>query len=213
MATTQNIPARTYSRLWRVLFWVTLIHFVIVGFMTFAAFSEFGAVESIRASDLKELGLLNAASLWLFFHTAFVESALAAGDIAALFLAWRSAHRVPCPRRMVIAYLMLTLGLAAVHAAGAANAGLIGWIRTSTLNTEIPMEVVWPLVIWDAIFVLPPLLILARLIFSGWPTRGPGLCVSCGYDLTGNTSGVCPECGTPATEHQHAMIDDESRKR
>jgi hypothetical protein len=24
----------------------------------------------------------------------------------------------------------------------------------------------------------------------------PGVCVSCGYDLTGNVSGVCPECGT-----------------
>jgi len=23
-----------------------------------------------------------------------------------------------------------------------------------------------------------------------------GLCVNCGYDLTGNESGVCPECGT-----------------
>ena len=23
-----------------------------------------------------------------------------------------------------------------------------------------------------------------------------GLCVGCGYDLTGNVSGVCPECGT-----------------
>jgi hypothetical protein len=22
-------------------------------------------------------------------------------------------------------------------------------------------------------------------------------CSSCGYSLTGNTSGVCPECGTP----------------
>ncbi|HXE51970.1 MAG TPA: hypothetical protein VN541_03100 [Tepidisphaeraceae bacterium] len=22
-------------------------------------------------------------------------------------------------------------------------------------------------------------------------------CARCGYDLTGNTSGVCPECGTP----------------
>jgi len=25
----------------------------------------------------------------------------------------------------------------------------------------------------------------------------PGFCTRCGYDLTGNTSGVCPECGTP----------------
>jgi predicted amidophosphoribosyltransferase len=22
-----------------------------------------------------------------------------------------------------------------------------------------------------------------------------GLCVTCGYDLTANTSGICPECG------------------
>jgi hypothetical protein len=25
----------------------------------------------------------------------------------------------------------------------------------------------------------------------------PGHCNQCGYSLTGNTSGVCPECGTP----------------
>jgi hypothetical protein len=24
-----------------------------------------------------------------------------------------------------------------------------------------------------------------------------GLCAACGYPLTGNVSGVCPECGTP----------------
>lgn len=24
-----------------------------------------------------------------------------------------------------------------------------------------------------------------------------GFCARCGYDLTGNVSGVCPECGTP----------------
>jgi hypothetical protein len=25
----------------------------------------------------------------------------------------------------------------------------------------------------------------------------PGKCRKCGYDLTGNQSGLCPECGTP----------------
>ena len=25
--------------------------------------------------------------------------------------------------------------------------------------------------------------------------KAKGLCVTCGYDLTGNVSGVCPECG------------------
>jgi len=28
--------------------------------------------------------------------------------------------------------------------------------------------------------------------------RMPGLCVKCGYDLRGNASGVCPECGGEA---------------
>ena len=29
--------------------------------------------------------------------------------------------------------------------------------------------------------------------------RAMGICVGCGYDLTGNVSGVCPECGRAAT--------------
>ena len=31
-----------------------------------------------------------------------------------------------------------------------------------------------------------------------WRRRRKGWCVPCGYDLSGNVSGVCPECGTPA---------------
>ena len=37
-----------------------------------------------------------------------------------------------------------------------------------------------------------PCLLAAR---SAGLRRVVGLCVKCGYDLTGNTSGVCPECG------------------
>jgi len=44
--------------------------------------------------------------------------------------------------------------------------------------------------------VLAELWILDRVGFlpSG---RRPGLCEKCDYDLTGNESGICPECGTP----------------
>ena len=28
--------------------------------------------------------------------------------------------------------------------------------------------------------------------------RGEPICISCGYNLTGNVSGTCPECGTKA---------------
>lgn len=50
------------------------------------------------------------------------------------------------------------------------------------------------------------------LLFAAYPAlafiRGPwrrhrrqrkGLCLKCGYDLTGNTSGRCPECGEAVT--------------
>lgn len=45
------------------------------------------------------------------------------------------------------------------------------------------------------------LIILAALLIAliGIPRRftRPGHCRTCGYDLTGNQSGRCPECGTP----------------
>jgi len=35
--------------------------------------------------------------------------------------------------------------------------------------------------------------------------RRRGLCVKCGYDLTGNSSGVCPECATPVVREPIAI--------
>ncbi len=36
-------------------------------------------------------------------------------------------------------------------------------------------------------------------------------CENCGYDLTGNVSGICPECGTPVSEgSSDEEIEDES---
>jgi hypothetical protein len=54
-----------------------------------------------------------------------------------------------------------------------------------------------------------PLLLVATLGFFAWyrwdrphelrrERRAKGLCVRCGYDLRGNVSGVCPECGEVA---------------
>ena len=36
--------------------------------------------------------------------------------------------------------------------------------------------------------------------------RERGLCERCAYDLTGNTSGVCPECGTPIPAGEAASL-------
>jgi hypothetical protein len=45
-----------------------------------------------------------------------------------------------------------------------------------------------------------PIISLIYAIVRTVQVRRPparGLCVNCGYNLTGNTSGVCSECGTP----------------
>jgi len=39
--------------------------------------------------------------------------------------------------------------------------------------------------------------VLAWMIHRALNLQSPGHCHQCGYDLFGNTSGVCPECGTP----------------
>ncbi len=61
---------------------------------------------------------------------------------------------------------------------------------------------------WLEIPLWLPLLLSALTVF--WARRGArprnttAACRTCGYDLTGNLSGRCPECGTPvATGQKH----------
>jgi hypothetical protein len=46
--------------------------------------------------------------------------------------------------------------------------------------------------------LLVPVMSLLSMLRRAIRTRA-GRCQSCGYDLTGNTSGVCPECGAQVT--------------
>ena len=59
-----------------------------------------------------------------------------------------------------------------------------------TLSLQVPLPLL-------AIFLASP----AMLMTLRWPLlrrrrKKRGLCLKCGYNLDGNESGVCPECGT-----------------
>jgi hypothetical protein len=59
---------------------------------------------------------------------------------------------------------------------------------------------------WAPVILLAfyPILAFIRGPLRRWRRRRKNLCVTCAYDLTGNVSGVCPECATsiPASKGQ-----------
>ena len=90
------------------------------------------------------------------------------------------------------------------------------WLRRKKLGRVA----IWLLVVHvPIVIVLSPLLVRTLLSGKGWiipilagassilvsviisrklpDLQVPGHCPTCGYNLTGNTSGVCPECGSP----------------
>jgi hypothetical protein len=54
------------------------------------------------------------------------------------------------------------------------------------------------LVVAFALFAIYPVIAFIRGPLRRRRRQRKGLCVRCGYNLTGNVSGVCPECGTEA---------------
>ena len=58
------------------------------------------------------------------------------------------------------------------------------------------LSIVIPLWLLFILFAVYPVLAFIRGPLNRYRRRRKGLCIKCGYNLTGNTSGICPECGT-----------------
>lgn len=61
------------------------------------------------------------------------------------------------------------------------------------------------------VLTTPPAVIFSRRAWRARRLRRPGHCRQCGYNLTGNVSGRCPECGAEVTSDDTAGGGDAAR--
>lgn len=111
------------------------------------------------------------------------------GGLGPLTLAVLFSRRLKRPFGLVDAlrYIGVTLiGCSGGVAAGAAShyGRFRPWSEVSAFCTPLAIFIAGLLLI-----IVPSLVLVAPRVSRS------GLCKSCGYDLTGNTSGTCPECG------------------
>jgi hypothetical protein len=77
---------------------------------------------------------------------------------------------------------------------GVSTPGIQGAIFSDDQVSSVPLWFV------ATLFAILPLIWVRRYVVYKKCLRCLGRCKSCGYLLTGNTSGVCPECGMAVTK-------------
>jgi|GEM_PF-2071343 len=113
------------------------------------------------------------------------------------FLIWRDRFRIATTRRA----LWMGLGTASgLMVAGGLPTCATALSAGHFLESALFMIVfsfagfVWPMICWP----------LVRLRMGAVQIVTDGYCYECNYSLTGNQSGVCPECGTAILQNARA---------
>lgn len=185
---------RTAAIYWRAAFWITLVHFLAFGCLTGIAIKNWRGGPALDINALyQQFGLASSAGLILLAWFWVVWMLLVAADWAALSL-FRNLVRGEMRRGRLAAYLLFVSTLLAIHETGMASIllGLKGrgliWALIGTYAATAAIA--------DLLIAAPAAFLLGGGVLFGWPKmRPPWFCAACGYNLTGNASGVCPECG------------------
>jgi len=103
-----------------------------------------------------------------------------------------------------VSMLRASIGaLAAFYIAWKLTRLLFGLFVNTVIDPDLVTGTVWDLIIFLSFIYVFPFLVSAALGIVVYKHVRPRLpancCTRCSYDLTGNVSGICPECGTPTT--------------
>ena len=81
---------------------------------------------------------------------------------------------------------------------------LVGRIPATTSMRSLPIFILIGLIITlDSVALYLVKRDIHRSLWKQLADLGVPCCLECGYDLTGNVSGVCPECGIPVLRSEN----------
>ena len=92
--------------------------------------------------------------------------------------------QVPRRRKIDLGIVKVKISDFSIHYAG-------GWRKETWRSTHISI----PFWVISLLLGMWPAIAFIRGPYRRYRRRKKGLCLTCGYNLTGNVSGVCPECG------------------
>ena len=106
------------------------------------------------------------------------------------FLRRRHSEIPKLTRTLLLAIMLINMVVAFI--------GTHNLLSGSTVGRRYPPFAMGESIV--TIFIMTGILLRHRHTRQIQNRRESGACISCGYSLLGNVSGVCPECGTVATE-------------
>lgn len=183
---------------WRVAFWLTMVHLAFFAYVVASVLPQWGEFSGAGVGQWYENFGIIWGTIFLVLACFWLAWILfLATDVAAVWLLMRLI-RGSARRRPLIAYLLLVLGL--LVPSEAAAVAVMATEKGQGLLAGLLVAYAWGVAINDLLLAIPAALIVVGGMIFGWPrTPPPGFCAACGYDLTANTSGLCPECGTPVS--------------
>ncbi len=111
---------------------------------------------------------------------------------------------------LVIGIIGVAVGLSGYTFGGSAFAKTLPiilfhelWLLTDLFNYNWSVSTYLVIHVSYSIILANVVMMLFRVV-RPHAHSGPNACSTCQYDLTGNESGTCPECGTTVTPPNHA---------